>query len=359
MKLLEHEAKKLLKKHSLPVPHSQIVQAPAKQTSMEYPVVLKAQIPKGGRGQAGGVLFIKNDHELAQSSKALFTKPLLGCTVRSLLIEEALAIKYEFYLAITFDRQAQTFVLLAHNMGGVDIEKASKQTPPLRVPITGSPNTKTIQQVGHHFALEEHNLPHLSAIIKNLWQTCTQEDALLVEINPLVFTKQGDFVCTDAKIELDDAAAFRHDWHFEAKPASTQFVILHKEGTVASMANGAGLAMATIDAIEAAGGLPANFFDVGGGTNVAGMVAAFEKMAELPDVKAIVVNIFGGITRCDEVAEAIITATKTVKNLPKLFIRLTGTNEAEGQALLHKTGIATLPTLAACVEAAVNEVNNV
>ncbi|HEX6461925.1 MAG TPA: ATP-grasp domain-containing protein [Candidatus Saccharimonadales bacterium] len=359
MRLLEYEAKKLLKKWGLSIPEHEIIRAPGSDTALSFPVIIKVQIPKGGRGKAGGVQIAQNNIEYARITQLLFSQPLLDCPVTMLLIEEALAVQQELYLSILLDRNEQSLVLLAHAQGGMDIEAASKHSKPLRLLLDTGPNKKVIQKVMHYYALPAALTPQLATVIDGLWQACTQEDALLVEVNPLILTKQGQLICADAKIELDDAAAFRHNWQFEAQPASTQFVILNEHGTIASMANGAGLAMATIDAIKAAGAEPANFFDVGGGTNVGGMVEAFKKMAALQKVKAIVVNIFGGITRCDEVAEAIITARQTVAYLPKLCIRLTGTNETEGRALLERAGIRTLPTLADCVAEAAKEVHSV
>ncbi len=359
MKLLEYEAKNILQKHGLPIPKGEVIHGADFQTGLSYPLVIKAQIPKGGRGKAGGIQIAKNYIEANSKTKELLSKPLLGCDVKTLLIEQALDIQREFYLAIILDRSRQSLVLLAHKDGGVDIEQVSGTEPPLRIVLTDEPDEKIVRKLIGYFNLGDQLGQRLKKIVQGLWRTILEEDALLIEVNPLILTKQEELICADAKIELDDAAAFRHDWQFEVRPASTQFVILNEQGTIASMANGAGLAMATIDAIKTAGAEPANFFDVGGGTNVDGMVTAFQKMAKLPQVKAIVVNIFGGITRCDEVAEAIITATRTVKNLPKLFIRLTGTNEIEGRKLLEEMQIITLPALADCVTAATHEVNYV
>jgi len=221
------------------------------------------------------------------------------------------------------------------------------------VPLVGAPGQEIADKLQSFYGLDG-DAEALLKIAQGLYEAAVKEDALLVEVNPLMVCKDGSLICADAKIELEDAAQFRHpEWQFEHMPVSSQFVVLNPNGTVASMANGAGLAMATVDAIKTAGAEPANFFDVGGGTNVEGMVQAFQKIADIGQVKAIVVNIFGGITRCDEVAQAIVEAQKRCANLPKLFIRLTGTNETEGKAILAAAGIGLYPTLAACVKGAV------
>lgn len=351
MTLLEYEAKQLLKKHGLPVPHGVVVKDAAMPGGRPLPVVLKAQIPKGGRGKAGGVRVVHDEAEYLAVAGELLGKPLLGCRVDSLLAEEALQYVRELYVAVTVDRSIGRLVLLAHGQGGIDIEQAADEI--VRIPLAGSPDQSVAQRLGEALGLQGR-ADELLVVVQKLYDMALAEDALLVEVNPLMVLDDGSLVCADAKVELDDAAQFRHpEWAFEYMPVSGQFVVLDAAGTVASMANGAGLAMATVDAIKVAGAEPANFYDVGGGTNIAGMVAAFQKIADMPEVRAIVVNIFGGITRCDEVAEAIVEAQKKCHNLPVLCIRLTGTNEAEGKSLLDAAGVQTFPTLADCVAEAV------
>jgi len=317
---------------------------------------LKVQIPKGGRGKAGGIKVVNDQTECSRVAGALLGSTILDCEVQTLWLEPALDYERELYLSIVLDRSAMGLVLLAHRSGGVEIEQtASEADPLLRLPLDGEPDEVVAARLREYWVLPEAAAAQLPDLLRGLYEIYVQEDALLLEINPLMLLKDGRLVCADAKVELDDAAAFRHaDWKkFETQPASAQFVELDAAGTVASMANGAGLAMATVDAIKTAGAEPANFFDVGGGTNVEGMVRAFQKIAAMPRVKSIVVNIFGGITRCDEVAEAIVEAQKRCPDLPELFIRLTGTNETEGKAILESAGMPLYPTLAACVAEAV------
>jgi succinyl-CoA synthetase beta subunit len=355
MKLLEYEAKGLLRHHSVAIPDGWPIRSVDDLVDVSFPVVVKVQIPKGGRGKAGGIRLVRNQEEYADTVKQLLRNPILGCDVTTLLVEEALTCERELYLALTVDRATGTIVLLAHRNGGVEIEEAvTAKDPMVELVLTQAPEAMILKELQAYYDLPDSASVQLQTLLTKLYETFVQEDAFLVEINPLMVLDNGKLVCADAKIELDDAAAFRHaDRKFEAGVVSSQFVELDAKGTVASMANGAGLAMATVDAIKTAGAEPANFFDVGGGTNVEGMVRAFQKITSMPNVTAIVVNIFGGITRCDEVAEAIIEAKKVCDDLPRLYIRLTGTNEVEGKRLLEAAGIAFYPTLAACVREAV------
>lgn len=352
MRLLEYEAKQLLAAHGAQIPAGQLFTQDLNEPILSLPFVMKVQIPIGGRGKAGGVRPVYTDSEFRETAKELLSNPLLGYRVNTLLAEEMLEIKQELYLAITVDRPSRSLVILAHTEGGIDIEEAVRQSAPHKIPLQNEPDESTTQQLLEYTGLTENMRGPVDHLLHALWATCVQEDALLVEINPLIVTATDQLYCADAKIELDDNAAFRHNWNFEQNPTGSQFVILNEQGTVGSMANGAGLAMATVDAIQQAGAQAANFLDVGGGTNARGMADAFERLSQLPRIKAIVINIFGGITRCDEVAEAILMAQSSVTNLPQLYIRLTGTNEAKGKEILERAGIATLPDLQSCVTAA-------
>jgi len=271
------------------------------------------------------------------------------------LAEECLATERELYLSLMVDRSSRSLAILAQRQGGVDVERAAHDGSSniLQIPVDEAPDSATVGQLLQFYGLTDKSRGHLQAILSGLYDVARSQDALLVEVNPLMVCDDGRLICADAKVELDDAAQFRHpDWQFSQPMTSSQFVVLDEQGMVASMANGAGLAMATVDAIQAAGLQPANFFDVGGGTNVEGMVEAFAKIITMPNVRAIIVNIFGGITRCDEVAQAIIGAQERLGGLPPLFVRLTGTNEQEGRRLLAEASITPLPSLAACIESA-------
>lgn len=361
MKLLEYEAKELLKTTGAAVPESQIFTIGNDLTKLPLPVVLKVQIPIGGRGKAGGIKVAKTLDELSQITTELLNNPIKGYQATTLLAEEVISIKKELYLSLLIDRSLQSIVLLAHKDGGIDIEAATEQDSNslLRIPLDSSPDSAVISQLLTLYSLDESMREPLEQIVDSLWRAFTKNDALLLEINPLVVDENDRLLCADAKMELDDSAAFRHDnWQFETPMTSSQFVTLNDNGNVACMANGAGLAMATVDAIAAAGAIPANFLDIGGGTNTEGMVKAFDRITAMKSVQAIIINVFAGITRCDEVAEAIVIAKDRFAHLPPLFIRLAGTNEKQGKDILRSRDIATLDTLSDCVNSAIQEVSH-
>jgi succinyl-CoA synthetase beta subunit len=361
MKLLEYEAKQLLASYGLPVPAGQVLRRDADRLDVPLPVAVKAQIPVGGRGKAGGVRLVAAQAEFEAARRALLGSELLGYKVGSVLAEELVEPARELYLAVAIDRSRQAIVLLAHHSGGVEINRAVEvRGQALKLVLKGKPGPATVKRAGEYLALPPAATKQLGQIVTALWEAFVREDAVLVEVNPLMLTADGRLVCADAKVELDDAAAFRHaSWGYETPPASAQFVVLSADGTIASLANGAGLAMATNDAIKAAGQEPANFFDVGGGTNAADMTRGFDRIRALPRVRAIVVNIFGGITRCDEVAEAILAARAAHDETPPLFIRLAGTNAEAGLEMLRSAGVETLPSLGACVERAARQASHV
>lgn len=345
MKLLEYEAKAILKAFSIPVPASSIVNS--KTTKIEIPVVLKSQVPVGGRGKVGGVRLIKKADDM-QAIKDMLSLPIKGHTPNVLLAEEPLSIKREYYLSLIIDRSDSTIELMAHKEGGIEVESQSNFR---RWPLgeDRNRNHKVAKMLTEYFGLPEQ-LSVITELINNLYKCFVASDATLLEINPLILTTTGNIVAGDCKMTLDDAAKFRHpEWNFEDTPANTNFVTLDPEGSVATIANGAGLAMATVDGVADAGLSPANFLDIGGGANEASVLQAFKQIMEYPNISAIVINIFAGITRCDEVAKAIISAKSHIPELPKLYIRLAGTNYEAADALLSRAGIPLLPSLESCL----------
>jgi len=349
MKLLEYEAKSLLRQNGIPVPASSIVQKTTSFSTIHTPVVLKSQVPVGGRGKLGGVVISEDTATLPSTIETLFKLVIKGFTPNVLLAEEKLSIVREFYLCLLVDRNESTIRLIAHKNGGIEVEDNSREDF-YNVPVDDT----SIHQASMDLATFL-TIPTLviSPLVLDLYDAFKQNDATLLEINPLVLTNNDELVCADCKMELDDAASFRHhDWQFEQKPQSTNFVVLNTEGTVATIANGAGLAMATVDAVAAKALTPANFLDIGGGADAENVLGAFKQIIEFPSVKAIVINIFAGITRCDEVAKAIIAAKEQLPQLPPLFIRLAGTHYKEAVALLADADIPTLATLDECLEAA-------
>lgn len=350
MRLLEYEAKTILREADIPVPAAQLI---TREYTPELilPVVLKSQVPIGGRGKLGGIVIVEDTNEVTPTIDQLFELDIRGYKPNAVLAEEKLAIQNEYYFSIVINKATASIELVAHTNGGVEVE-SNDHASFLRTRLTGKNADQAGEQLAEYLDLPGQTFA-LQDLIENTYRCFTKNDATLLEINPLVLTAQNNLIAGDCKMELDDAASFRHpDWDFEDKPANANFVVLDTNGTVATIANGAGLAMATVDAVATAGMKPANFLDIGGGANAASVLAAFERIMEFTDIRAIVINIFAGITRCDEVAKAIITAKSQMKNLPPLFIRLAGTNFEAAAELLAAENIAILSTLEECLTAA-------
>jgi len=367
MTLLEHEAKSILAQFSLPVPKSTLITASSEVPPL--PTILKSQVPVGGRGKAGGIKKATSVEEFTTLTQELLAKPIKGFTPKTLLAEEPLAINKEYYLSLLINRADETIELLAHPDGGVEIESHPADSF-LRIPLAAATIKSASRQLSDLYRLPNHQ-PELEDLLTKLLACFTGADATLLEINPLILTApdtknsnrndngnhndnpRGNLIAGDCKMTLDDAAAFRHpEWHFEATTTEANFVTLNQYGVVATIANGAGLAMATVDAVASAGLTPANFLDIGGGANSDTVLAAFQRIMEFPHIQAIVINIFAGITRCDEVAKAIIEARTHISNLPPLFIRLAGTNVDSAATLLAVHNIPLLPSLETCIDQA-------
>lgn len=353
MKLLEYEAKQLLAQAQIGIPRGQVIYTRTDTPQLDFPVVLKSQVPTGGRGKAGGVVIIEDDKQLEADIRKLFNLPIQGLLPTVLLAEEKLAIQKEYYLSLLVDRATASIRLVAHPNGGVEVE-ANDTDGFLNVEI----NHDVIPEVAERLqTLFAYPPDPLVSLLYNLFAAFTKNDALLLEINPLIITKTGQLVCGDCKMELDNASAFRHpDWQFEHEPLDRNYVVLNPNGTIATIANGAGLAMATVDAVVARGMTPANFLDIGGGATTENVYEALAKLQEFFHLEAIIVNIFAGITRCDQIAQAIIDAQARLPHLPPIFIRLAGTNFEEAVALLTAKNIPTLTTLEECLDKAA-EVN--
>ena len=353
MNLLEHESKSLLSKANIPTPKGSLVTSHT-TTAPFLPLVLKSQVPTGGRGKAGGIKIINTEAEFQQAKQELLQLSIKGHTPHTLLAEKLLAINKEFYLSLLIDRSAQQMQLVAHRDGGMEVED---NTNFWRRPISDKSDAEALgQELADYFNLPEKTFV-LQDIIENLYTAFTTEDALLIEINPLILTDDERLIAGDAKIILDDAAAFRHDWHYEQEHTESNFVTINPDGNVATIANGAGLAMATVDAAYDAGLTPANFLDIGGGASVETLLAAFHRIVEYPKLKAIIINIFAGITKADEVAKAIIAAKEQIPHLPPLCIRIAGTNQEAAQELLNEQSIALHATLASCLTEAKELIN--
>ena len=355
MNLLEYEAKVLLKGAGIPTPRSELID-PNTTPSSSLPVVIKSQVPVGGRGKLGGIKVTETAADLDVIIKDIFSLSIKGHTPSVLLAEEKLDIARELYLAILINRVDTTIEIVAHRDGGVEVE-SNDSADFLHIALNGKNDEAAGERLAEYYGLESQSFA-LQDIVKNLYQCFVQNDATLIEINPLILTKQNRLVAGDCKMVLDDAARFRHsEWQFEATTHDANFVVLNKEGTVATVANGAGLSMATVDAVVDGSMTPANFLYSGGGASTETVLAAFKRIVEFSNVQAIVINIFAGITRCDEVAKAILAAREQITNLPPLFIRLAGTNYEAAADILAEANIQLLPTLDACIASAKEAIN--
>lgn len=346
MNLLEYEAKAILKTFAIPVPRG----TPFRQADPlpTAPIVLKSQVHTGGRGKAGGVVIVKEQTAVGSTAQRIFELSINDEKPRTILAEELLDIGRELYLSVMINRATAEIELVAHRDGGIDIE-SHDASEFLRTPITAD----ALDRLGEVLA-EYYDVPAqafaLQDLVEKLYKCFIKSDAILLEINPLVLTSDDMLVAGDCKMILDDDALFRHqDWNFEQAPSDASFITLDSAGTIATIANGAGLAMATVDAVKQAGLVPANFLDIGGGATVEGIVASFQSIVELARVEAIIINIFGGIVRCDDVATAIIEARTQFPHLPQLYIRLSGNRSSEASALLTAAGLELYPDLPSAI----------
>lgn len=366
MKLHEYQSKRLLAAHGVPVPEGDVAQsadvAGAIAERLGGRVAVKAQVLMGGRGKAGGIVLCETPDRAAQEAERLLSNPLGGLPVRQVLVERAAQIAAELYLGLVVDRRAQRIVLMASSQGGVDIEETTRFHPEaihtiLLDPIIG---LRPYQATRFASALQVPRplWQRFVAVAQSLYLTAQAQDATLAEINPLAITAAQDLLAVDAKMIIDDSALFRHPdltrlaesgeetlVERQAREAGISYVKL--DGQIACMVNGAGLAMATMDVIKLHGGEPADFLDIGGGAREDRVVTALRIILADQAVSAVLINIFGGITRCDEVARGIIKVLAQVSPRVPLVIRLVGTNEEEGRRLLEEAHLNTAPTLSA------------
>jgi len=357
MKLREYEAKKIIREYGIPVPAGFLIRSadelPAHIADLGDKFVLKAQVDVGGRGKAGGILMVDPATAVA-TAKDLFNKKIKGLPVREILAEQRLEIQHEYYLSITVDRRSKQPLILFTEAGGVDIEITAKEHPEAIRTVIANPLMRDIPP----FLLREliGTAPkEIGTIISKLYRVFLEKDAVLAEINPLVTTPQGVFAA-DAKIIVDDNALGRQGFTVnrdlserEREAEKHGFSYVELNGAIGVIGNGAGLTMSTLDLIEFYGGNAANFLDVGGGAESERVMNAVRLVARVPTVKVIVVNLLGGITKCDEVAKGIIAAGIS----QKVIVRLAGTNEAEGRAMLLEKGYEMLDTMDLVVRKAV------
>ena len=348
MRLLEYEAKNLLSACGVPIPRGKVFTTNELQ-AIAAPIVLKSQVPIGGRGKLGGVQIVRQQSDVESIARKIFNLKIKGFLPLKLLAEEILDISREFYFSLNINRQTTGIELLAHTGGGVEIE--SQDTADFfRRDIVNEKFEALADELADYLDIADKTFL-LQDIIQNACRCFIDNDCLILEINPLILTKDGNLIAGDAKITVDDAAAFRHlNWQFEDNSTEHNFVILNRDGAVATIANGAGLAMATVDAVTASSLTPANFLDIGGTATSDKVLDCFRQITTLDNIKVIIINIFGGIVRCDEVARAIIDAQRQIPNLPKLAIRLSGNREAEARQLLVQYNLPLFDSLEAILE---------
>ncbi|MBC7929922.1 MAG: ADP-forming succinate--CoA ligase subunit beta [Rubrivivax sp.] len=366
MKIHEYQAKELLKKFGVAVPRGIVARTPeeaydaAKELGTDI-VVVKSQIHAGGRGKGGGVKLAKSPDEAKEIAAKMIGMNLVthqtgpeGREVRTLLIEEGLPIDKEFYLGIVLDRASGRPVFMASSAGGMDIEEVAANTPELILKETIDPavgfRSFQARKLAFGIGIPAALVNQAAKFMQALYNANEQMDASLMEINPFLLTKDGRLIALDAKISFDDNAMFRHadflslrdlneEEPLEIEASKFDLNYIKLDGNIACMVNGAGLAMATMDIIKLAGGEPANFLDVGGGASQERVEAAFRILLADPSVRAVLVNIFGGIVRCDMVARGVVGAAQNLGVKVPVVVRLEGTNVEEGQRVLRESGL--------------------
>lgn len=374
MKLQEYVSKDLLRQAGVPVPAGEVAETPEQAEAIARrlgPVAVKAQVLVGGRGKAGGIKLANTPEEARDVAGQILGMDIKGLRVEKVLVEQQVKIAREYYAGITLDRANHRFVLMLSSMGGVDIEEVAAEHPDaiIRAVIDPAYGLRPFQIRDAMFAanFDQSALRGLEKIIAGLYEVLIDKDAMLAEINPLSVTDAGEAIAADAKIDIDDSALYRHPdlAGYEAESISDPVELyasqhgvpyVKLDGNIGVIANGAGLAMMTMDVIKRVGGRPANFLDVSGGAKAEVVRTAIEIVLMDPKVEGIVMNIFGGITRGDEVAKGLLEAASTMDIKVPIAIRIAGTREEEGRKLLEGTQFSPEPTLVDAATTILNEI---
>jgi succinyl-CoA synthetase beta subunit len=366
MDLLEYQGKQLFARHGVPVPDgrpaSTVEEAVNAADEIGYPCVIKAQVQIGGRGKAGGIKVAKDRPEAEEHAKAILGMDIRGLTVHEVWIEGASEIAAEYYASVIFDRSEKAPLIMVSTKGGMDIEEVAASDPNAIARLHVDPLLGFQDFHGRRLAFEAgvdaDVVRPVGAMLAKLFEVFTQEDATLVEVNPLIVTPERDVKALDAKVTLDDNALFRHPDNAALRDVSAEdpqermakergLTYVKLDGDIGILGNGAGLVMSTLDVVGQAGGKPANFLDAGGGSKAEAITQAVEVILSDPKVKAVLFNIFGGITRCDEVARGLIEAFHQIglggARIP-FVVRLDGTNDKEGRALLAEAKLPNVHT---------------
>jgi len=373
MRIHEYQAKEIFSTYGIPVEQSIVcrsvedaVKAYSRIDSQK--VIVKAQVHTGGRGKAGGVKLANDEIELRKHAAAILGMNIKGFTVDRILVGQAVNIAKEFYVSYVIDRRSKSAILMLSKEGGMDIEEVAKNTPEKIYKFAIDPSIGVPDYLAREAAFKLFNDINLvrqaAVIIQKLYKLFRDSDASLAEINPLVLTEEGNIVAIDAKMTFDDNALFRHpkiaainepteEEKKELFAKSKGFSYVHLGGEIGCMVNGAGLAMATMDIIKLYGGNPANFLDIGGSSSPTKVIEAMKLLLSDKNVKVVLINIFGGITRCDDVAKGLLEAFEQIRTNVPVVIRLTGTNEKEGRALLKNTDLHVAKTMSKATRIAV------
>ncbi|MHA7110559.1 ADP-forming succinate--CoA ligase subunit beta [Sunxiuqinia elliptica] len=372
MKIHEYQAREIFKKYGLPVPNSVLCQSVEEvekaMAKKEDLVVVKAQVLVGGRGKAGGVKLARNKQEAVDAARQILGMDIKGLTVEKVLVADAVDIQKEFYVGLINDRNTKSVTLMASAEGGVEIEEVAKNTPELIHKFAIDPLTGLLDFQAREIGMKLFgNVKHArkaADIMQKLYALFVETDATIAEINPLVLTPDNEIWAIDGKMNFDDNALYRQaeiEAMREADEDELKEIDAHEkglsyvklDGNIGCMVNGAGLAMATMDMIKLYGGEPANFLDIGGSSNPQKVVDAMNILLSDQNVNAVMINIFGGITRCDDVAGGLIKALDTIKTDIPIVVRLSGTNAEEGLALLKETGLPTVATMSEAAQKAI------
>ena len=373
MKLLEYQAKEIFRRYDIPTPRSEVAESPkgAREIAERLgPVAIKAQLPVGGRGKAGGIKFAESPEEAEKIAGGLLGSRIKDIEIQKVLVEEKLDIKDELYLGVTVDRKNRCYVVLASSEGGVDIEEVAEETPEKIVkqmidPLLGIRDYHC-RSVAKRLGYSGREMNDLAGFIRKLYRVAFEMDAELTEINPLALTEDG-FVAADARLNIDNNALFRHPniaeiqregelSEFSAREQEARtlgLTYVELDGDIGVIGNGAGLTMATLDSVTLLGGKPANFLDLGGGASPERIETAVTFVIKDPRVKTVFVNILGGITKCDDTALGIIETRRRLGSEKPIVVRMMGTNEEEGKRMLKEAGIETLDTMEEAAERAV------
>jgi succinyl-CoA synthetase beta subunit len=371
MDLLEYQGKQLFARHGIPVPTGEpartVEEAIAAADRIGYPCVVKAQVQVGGRGKLGGIKVANDQAEAREHAEAILGMDIKGLTVRELWIEGASKIESEYYASFVFDRSAKAPLAMLSTRGGMDIEEVSEQTPEAIASLHIDPLIGFQPFHGRRLAFEAgvdaDVVRPVGDFLARLYSAFVGEEATLVEVNPLIVTPERTLVALDAKVTLDGNSLYRHPDNAQLRDISNEdpqermakerdLTYVKLDGDIGILGNGAGLVMSTLDVVAQHGGAPANFLDAGGGSKAEAITAAVEVITSDPNVKAVLFNIFGGITRCDEVARGLIQAFEQIKPTIPFVVRLDGTNGEEGRALLAAAALPNVHAASTMDEAA-------